>query len=135
MTDNKNECRTDVFPGCEALSDSKSVFTSFRVDTHLAELIESAVFNSGVTKTAWLIDAVKVKLGKDTNEGRLSAVLEKLEAVAGGLLDATNQRESQLPEEIRQWLDYSNISPASRLVFQRIFSEVLRSQLNQQRPD
>ena len=57
-------------------------FIAFRVDNGLAEVIESAVSYSGLSKTDWMIEAIVAKLGMDTPEARLNTAIDRLEAFA-----------------------------------------------------
>lgn len=67
---------------------SKSLSVTFRVPAELVGLFTSAVGESGMDKTAWLIDAIRQKLNQpDTNpDTRMSALVERMELAAAALI-------------------------------------------------
>ncbi|MEH6372191.1 hypothetical protein [Pectobacterium carotovorum] len=67
---------------------SKSLSVTFRVPAALADLFTSSVGESGMDKTAWLIDAIRQKLNQpDTNlDNRMLALVERMELAAASLI-------------------------------------------------
>ncbi len=67
---------------------SKSLSVTFRVPSELVDLFTSAVDESGMDKTAWLIDAMRQKLNQpETNpDNRISALVERMELAAAALI-------------------------------------------------
>ena len=66
---------------------SKSLSVTFRIPAELVESFTSAVSESGNDKTAWLIDAVRQKLGQPESnpDNRLLALVERMETAAAAL--------------------------------------------------
>ncbi|MBS0854551.1 MULTISPECIES: hypothetical protein [unclassified Tatumella] len=66
---------------------SKSLSVTFRVPAYLVESFTSAVSESGNDKTAWLIDAVRQKLGQPESnpDHRFLALVERMETAAAAL--------------------------------------------------
>lgn len=67
---------------------SKFLPVIFHVTAELFDLFTSAVGESGMDKTAWLIDAIRQKLNQpDTNtDNRMSALVERMELAAAALI-------------------------------------------------
>lgn len=67
---------------------SKSLSVTFRVPVELVELFTSAVNESGKDKTAWLIDAVRQKVGQPVSnpDARMLALVERMETAAAALV-------------------------------------------------
>ncbi|RUR91073.1 hypothetical protein [Pectobacterium polaris] len=67
---------------------NKSLSVTFRVPAELVDLFSSAVDESGMDKTAWLIDAIRQKLNQpDTNpDNRMLALVERMELAAAALI-------------------------------------------------
>lgn len=67
---------------------SKSLSVTFRIPAELVESFTSAVIDSGTDKTAWLIDAVRQKLGQPESnpDHRLLALVERMETAAAALM-------------------------------------------------
>lgn len=66
---------------------SKSLSVTFRVPAELVESFTSAVSESGMDKTAWIVEAVRQKLNQPGNDAdsRLLALVERMEAAAAAL--------------------------------------------------
>lgn len=73
-----------------------SNFIAFRVDDDLAEAINQAVADSGMSKTEWLTEAIMIRLGTDSPEARLTTLIDQLEGVAK-LITSSAHRKA-LPE-------------------------------------
>lgn len=67
---------------------SKSLSVTFRVPAELVEPFTSAVNESGIDKTAWLIDAVRQKVGQPVMnpDARILALVERMETAAAALI-------------------------------------------------
>ncbi|MBM7342707.1 hypothetical protein [Pantoea coffeiphila] len=67
---------------------SKSLSVTFRLPAELVEAFSSAVSSSGTDKTAWLVDAVRQKVGQpDSNpDHRLLSLVERMETAAAALI-------------------------------------------------
>lgn len=67
---------------------SKSLSVTFRVPAELVESFTSAVSKSGNDKTAWLIDAVRQKLGQPESnpDHRILSLVERMETAAAALM-------------------------------------------------
>ena len=67
---------------------SKSLSVTFRVPAELVESFTSAVNESGTDKTAWLIDAVRQKVGQPVShpDACLLALVERMETAAAALI-------------------------------------------------
>lgn len=67
---------------------SKSLSVTFRVPAELVESFTSAVNESGTDKTAWLIDAVRQKVGQPVShpDARLLALVARMETAAAALV-------------------------------------------------
>ena len=66
---------------------SKSLSVTFRIPAELVESFTSAVSESGTDKTAWLIDAVRQKLGQPESnpDHRLMSLVDRMETAAAAL--------------------------------------------------
>lgn len=66
---------------------SKSLSVTFRVPAELVEPFTSAVNESGIDKTTWLIDAVRQKVGHPVmnSDARMLALVERMETAAAAL--------------------------------------------------
>lgn len=78
-----------------------SNFIAFRVDDDMAEAINQAVSVSGMSKTEWLTEAIMIRLGTDSPEARLTAIVEQLESVANKI---TSVEQKAAPEPRREVL-------------------------------
>ena len=67
---------------------SKSLSVTFRIPAELVESFTSAVNDSGTDKTAWLIDAVRQKLGQPEGnpDHRILSLVERMEMAAAALI-------------------------------------------------
>lgn len=67
---------------------SKSLSVTFRIPAELVESFTSAVNDSGTDKTAWLIDAVRQKLGQPESnpDNRILSLIERMETAAAALM-------------------------------------------------
>lgn len=67
---------------------SKSLSVTFRLPAELVDAFSSAVSDSGSDKTAWLVDAVRQKIGQpDSNPNhRLLSLVERMEIAAAALV-------------------------------------------------
>ena len=67
---------------------SKSLSVTFRIPTELVDSVTSAVNDSGTDKTAWLIDAVRQKLGQPESnpDHRILSLVERMETAAAALM-------------------------------------------------
>lgn len=67
---------------------SKSLSVTFRIPAELVESFTSAVSESGNDKTAWLIDAVRQKLGQPESnpDHRVLSLVERMETAAAALM-------------------------------------------------
>ena len=75
-----------VTPWCRLMSNSLSV--TFRLPAELIEAFSSAVSNSGSEKTAWLVDAVRQKVGQPVSnlDHRVLELVERMETAAAALI-------------------------------------------------
>jgi len=66
---------------------NKSLSVTFRVPAELVESFTSAVSESGMDKTAWIVEAVRQKLNQPDNnpDSRLLALVERMETAASAL--------------------------------------------------
>jgi len=80
-----------------------SNFIAFRVDDDMAEAINQAVSASGMSKTEWLTEAIMIRLGTDSPEARLAAIVEQLESVANRI--ASTEAQMKAPEPRRDDLN------------------------------
>ena len=67
---------------------SKSLSVTFRIPAELVDSFISAVNDSGTDKTAWLIDAVRQKLGQPESnpDHRILSLVERMEMAAAALI-------------------------------------------------
>lgn len=67
---------------------SKSLSVTFRIPAELVDSFTSAVNDSGTDKTAWLIDAVRQKLGQPESnpDHRILSLVERMETAAAALM-------------------------------------------------
>lgn len=66
---------------------SKSLSVTFRIPAELVEPFTFAVNDSGTDKTAWLVDAVRQKLGQPESnpDHRILSLVERMETAAAAL--------------------------------------------------
>lgn len=67
---------------------SKSLSVTFRIPADMVETFNAAVNESGMDKTAWLIDAMRQKLNQPVSnpDSRLLALAERMETAAAALV-------------------------------------------------
>ncbi|EIN7427752.1 hypothetical protein LPR53_004082 [Escherichia coli] len=67
---------------------SKSGLVAFRIPPELLDEFNSSVIASGGNKTAWLVDAVRMKLGQPeiSVDSRLHELAERMEKAAASLI-------------------------------------------------
>lgn len=95
-----------------------SNFIAFRVDDDMAEAINQAVSASGMSKTEWITEAIMIRLGTDSPEARLTAIVEQLESVANRIASAEEQKAS--PEPRREALPQNVTSHPNKPVKRRV---------------
>lgn len=74
-----------------------SNFIAFRVDDELAEAINQAVAESGMSKTEWLTEAIMIRLGSDSPEARLITLIDQLETAANKISSAMTRKTPSEP--------------------------------------
>ncbi len=67
---------------------SKSNLVAFRIPSELLEEFNRSVLASGGNKTAWLVDAVRMKIGQPENSinSRMGELVERMEKAATSLI-------------------------------------------------
>ncbi len=67
---------------------SKSNLVAFRIPSELLEEFNRSVLASGGNKTAWLVDAVRMKLGQQeiSVDSRMHGLVERMEKAAASLI-------------------------------------------------
>lgn len=67
---------------------SKSLSVTFRIPAELVESFTSALNESGTGKTAWLVEAVRQKVGQPESnpDNRMMALVERMETAAAALI-------------------------------------------------
>lgn len=67
---------------------TKSLSVTFRLPGELVEAFTAAVSDSGMDKTAWLIDAIRKQISQPVNnpDARMMALVERMETAAAALM-------------------------------------------------